>query len=54
MLVMYYSKSINSKEIFDKLKISKGKSSDNKEKNNEIKQYKEFQGKYHTISLDLS
>ncbi|ORY11175.1 hypothetical protein LY90DRAFT_192254 [Neocallimastix californiae] len=54
MLVMYYSKSIDSKEIFDKLKISKGKSSDNKEKNNEIKQYKEFQGKYYTLYLDFS
>ncbi|KAG4082964.1 hypothetical protein H8356DRAFT_1749639 [Neocallimastix lanati (nom. inval.)] len=54
MLVMYYSKSIDSKEIFDKLKVSKGKSSDNKEKENEIKQYKEYQGKYHTIYLDLS
>ena len=54
MLVTYYSKNIDSKEIFDKLKVSKGKSSDNKEKKNEIKQYKEFQGKYHTISLDLS
>ncbi|KAL6617961.1 hypothetical protein U3516DRAFT_779973 [Neocallimastix sp. 'constans'] len=54
MLVTYYSKSIDSKEIFDKLKVSKGKSSDNKEKKNEIKQYKEFQGKYHTLYLDLS
>jgi len=54
MLVTYYSKNIDSKEIFDKLKVSKGKSSDNKEKKNEIKQYKEFQGKYHTIYLDLS
>ncbi|KAL6602417.1 hypothetical protein U3516DRAFT_815693 [Neocallimastix sp. 'constans'] len=54
MLVTYYSKSIDSKEIFDKLKVSKGKSSDNKEKENEIKQYKEFQGKYHTLYLDLS
>ncbi|KAG4097810.1 hypothetical protein H8356DRAFT_412454 [Neocallimastix lanati (nom. inval.)] len=54
MLVMYYSKSIDSKEIFDKLKVSKGKSSDNKEKKNEIKQYKEFQGKYHTLYLDFS
>ncbi|KAG4083392.1 hypothetical protein H8356DRAFT_1749548 [Neocallimastix lanati (nom. inval.)] len=54
MLVMYYSKSIDSKEIFDKLKVSKGKSSDIKEKENEIKQYKEYQGKYHTIYLDLS
>jgi len=32
MLVTYYSKNIDSKEIFDKLKVSKGKSSDNKEK----------------------
>jgi hypothetical protein len=54
MLVMYYSKSIDSKEIFDKLKVSKGKSSDNKDKKNEIKQYKEFQGKYQTLYLDLS
>ncbi|KAG4097811.1 hypothetical protein H8356DRAFT_1291734 [Neocallimastix lanati (nom. inval.)] len=54
MLVTYYSKSIDSKEIFDKLKVSKGKSSDNKEKKNEIKQYKEFQGKYHTLYLDFS
>ncbi|KAG4083357.1 hypothetical protein H8356DRAFT_1065047 [Neocallimastix lanati (nom. inval.)] len=54
MLVMYYSKSIDSKEIFDKLKVSKGKSSDIIEKENEIKQYKEYQGKYHTIYLDLS
>ncbi|KAG4083360.1 hypothetical protein H8356DRAFT_1065051 [Neocallimastix lanati (nom. inval.)] len=51
---MYYSKSIDSKEIFDKLKVSKGKSSDNKEKENEIKQYKKYQGKYHTIYLNLS
>jgi len=54
MLVTYYSKSIDSKEIFDKLKVSKGKSSDNKEKKNEIKQYKEFQGKYYTLYLDFS
>ncbi|KAG4082966.1 hypothetical protein H8356DRAFT_1319132 [Neocallimastix lanati (nom. inval.)] len=54
MLVMYYSKSIDSKEIFNKLKVSKGKSSDNKEKKNEIKQYKEFQGKYYTLYLDFS
>ncbi|KAG4083368.1 hypothetical protein H8356DRAFT_1437034 [Neocallimastix lanati (nom. inval.)] len=39
MLVTYYSKSIDSKEIFDKLKVSKGK---------------KFQGKYHTLYLDLS
>ena len=54
MLVTYYSKSIDSKEIFDKLKVSKGKSSDIIEKENEIKQYKEYQGKYHNIYLDLS
>jgi len=32
MLVTYYSKSIDSKKIFDKLKVSKGKSSRNKVK----------------------
>jgi predicted AAA+ superfamily ATPase len=32
MLVTYYSEGIPSKGIFDKLKVSKGKSSDKKEK----------------------
>jgi len=54
MLISYYSENFDSKEIFDKLKVSKGKSSDIKERKNEIKQYKKFQGKYHTIYLDLS
>ncbi|KAL6602446.1 hypothetical protein U3516DRAFT_559220 [Neocallimastix sp. 'constans'] len=54
MLVTYYSEGIPSKGIFDKLKVSKGKSSDKKEKKQEIKQYNEFQGKYHTIYINLS
>jgi len=54
MLVTYYSKGIDSKEIFDKLKVSKGISSDEKIKQLEIKQYNEYQGKYHTLFFDFS
>ncbi|ORX77622.1 hypothetical protein BCR32DRAFT_283033 [Anaeromyces robustus] len=55
MLTTYYSKGIDSQEIFDKLKVSKGKSSDETEKKKkEIKQYREFQGKYHTLYFDFS
>ncbi|OUM59865.1 hypothetical protein PIROE2DRAFT_14497 [Piromyces sp. E2] len=54
MLVTYYSKGIDSKKIFDKLKVSKGKSSNQEKKEKEIIQYEKFQGKYHTIYLDFS
>ncbi|ORX64853.1 hypothetical protein BCR32DRAFT_297922 [Anaeromyces robustus] len=54
MLTTYYSKGFDSQEIFDKLKVSKGKSSDETEKKKEIKQYREFQGKYHTLYFDFS
>ncbi|ORX72562.1 hypothetical protein BCR32DRAFT_297222 [Anaeromyces robustus] len=49
LLTTYYSKGFDSQEIFDKLKVSKGKSSDETEKKKEIEQYREFQGKYHTL-----
>jgi len=45
MLVLYYIKKMDSKLIFDTLKVSKG---------NEINQFKNFQEKYHTIYLNLS
>ncbi|ORX65546.1 hypothetical protein BCR32DRAFT_330350, partial [Anaeromyces robustus] len=54
MLTTYYSKGIDSQKIFDKLKVSKGKSSDETEKKKEIEQYREFQGKYHTLYFDFS
>jgi len=54
MLVTYYSKGIESKYIFDKLKVSKGKSSKEEDKNLEKEQYNEFQNKYHTLYFDFS
>ncbi|KAG4093371.1 hypothetical protein H8356DRAFT_1311921 [Neocallimastix lanati (nom. inval.)] len=54
MLVTYYSKGIDSKKIFDNFKVSKGISSNEKEKQLEIKQYEEYQGKYHTLYFDFS
>ena len=54
LLVTYYSKEINSKKIFDKFKVSKGKSLNEETKKEEIKQYKQFQGKYHTLYFDFS
>ncbi|ORX64854.1 hypothetical protein BCR32DRAFT_272944 [Anaeromyces robustus] len=54
MLTTYYSIGIDSHEIFDKLKVSKGKSSDETEKKKEIEQYSKFQGKYHTLYFDFS
>jgi len=54
LLVTYYSKGIDSKDIFDNLKVSKGKSSDENERKKEIIQYEEFQGKYHTLYFDFS
>ncbi|ORX64141.1 hypothetical protein BCR32DRAFT_298194 [Anaeromyces robustus] len=45
MLTTYYSVGIDSQEIFDKLKVSKGK---------KIEQYRKFQGKYHTLYFDFS
>ncbi|ORX65570.1 hypothetical protein BCR32DRAFT_113801 [Anaeromyces robustus] len=54
MLTTYYSIGIDSHEIFDKLKVSKGKSSDETEKKKEIEQYRKFQGKYHTLYFDFS
>jgi len=54
LLVTYYSKGINSKKIFDKFKVSKGKSLNEETKKEEIKQYKQFQGKYHTLYFDFS
>ncbi|ORX50426.1 hypothetical protein BCR32DRAFT_288156 [Anaeromyces robustus] len=54
MLTTYYSIGIDSQEIFDKLKVSKGKSSDETEKKKEIEQYRKFQGKYHTLYFDFS
>eukprot|EP00833_Pecoramyces_ruminatium_P007998 jgi/Orpsp1_1/1182030/evm.model.c7180000079582.1 len=43
MLISYYSKRIDSKEIFDNLKVSRGKSSDVEENKLERDQYIEFQ-----------
>jgi len=54
MLVSYYSKSIDSKELFDKLKVSQGKSSTEKINKEERKRYVEFQSKYHTLYFDFS
>jgi hypothetical protein len=54
MLITYYSKGIDSKKIFDELKVSKGISSDNDENKVEIDQYNEFQKKYHTLYFDFS
>ncbi|ORX76571.1 hypothetical protein BCR32DRAFT_303752 [Anaeromyces robustus] len=54
MLVTYYSKGIDSKEIFDQLKVSQGKSSNEELNKLERKQYVEFQNKYHTIYFDFS
>ena len=54
MLVSYYSKGIDCKEIFDQLNVAKGKSSDKKENEWERKQYAEFQNKFHTLYFDFS
>jgi len=54
MLVSYYSKGIDSKEIFDKLKVSKGISSKENINKLEREQYAEFQNKYHTLYFDFS
>jgi hypothetical protein len=54
MLVSYYSKGIDCKELFDKLKVSKGKSSDVLLNRKERKQYVEFQNKFHTLYFDFS
>ncbi|KAG4091459.1 hypothetical protein H8356DRAFT_604864 [Neocallimastix lanati (nom. inval.)] len=54
MLVTYYSKGINSKKIFDELKVSKVINSDKNENKVEIDQYNKFQKKYHTIYFDFS
>ncbi|ORX64841.1 hypothetical protein BCR32DRAFT_286817 [Anaeromyces robustus] len=54
MLTTYYSVGIDSQEIFDKLKVSKGKSSDETKKKKEIELYRKFQGKYHTLYFDFS
>jgi len=49
MLVVYYSKEIESKKIFNQLKVSKDFSSTKLDNKFEIDQYNVFQGKYHTI-----
>jgi len=54
MVSSYYSKAFDAKKIFDNLKVSKGKSIDLKERQIEIDQYNENQGKYHTIFIDFS
>jgi len=54
LLVTYYSKGINSKKLYDKFKVSNGISLNEETKKEEIKQYKQFQGKYHTLYFDFS
>jgi len=46
MLVSYYSSGIDSEEIFDKLKVSQGKSLDEKENKLEREQYVEFKNNF--------
>jgi len=54
MVACYYSKGIDFKEIFDQLKVSKGKSSDEKINKKEREQYEKYQNKFHTLYLNFS
>ncbi|KAG4100673.1 AAA-ATPase-like domain-containing protein [Neocallimastix lanati (nom. inval.)] len=54
MLVSYYSKGIDQKEIFDKLKVAQGKSSDEEFNKIEREEYFKFQSMYHTLYFDFS